>query len=131
MKDLARKIGGLMKLITAEKGDLSFFGLVLREDASVWDLLVAAKWIDEDQKKALDYLVEKLQNKLTTQELLQISAIILLQNEYFTGQSVMTSETGWEENDIDLYGIPVKKAYIFTASDIEFHIESEFTRNRE
>ncbi len=123
MKELVRKIGSLIQPITDEKGDLSFFGLVLREEASVWDILVAAKWIDENRKQALDYLVERIQRILTKQELLEISGIIILQNEYFSGHSKVISETGWEETDIDLYGVAVKKAYIFVASDVELHIE--------
>ena len=123
MKELVRKIGSLVPQITNEKGDLSFFGFVLREDASVWDLLVAAKWIDDDRKQALDYLVKQVQYVLTKQELLEISGIILLQNEYFAGHSKFISETGWEETDIDLYGVAIKKAYIFVASDVGFHVE--------
>lgn len=130
MRDLIRKIGSLVQPITNEKGDLSFFGLVLREDASVWDLLVAAKWIDEDRKQALDYLVKQVQRVLTKQELLDISGIILLQDEYFVGHSKFTSETGWEETDIDLYGVAVKKAYIFVESDVDIHLETELTRSR-
>ncbi len=128
MKELIKKIGSLVQLITDEKGEISFFGLVLREDASVWDVLVAAKWVDEDRKQALGYLVTQVQRVLTKQELLKISGIILLQDEYFTGHSKFISEAGWEETDIDLYGVAVKKAYIFVASDIEIQIESEFTK---
>lgn len=128
MKDLVKKIGSLVKPISTEKGELSFLGLVLREDASVWDLLVAAEWIDIDRRKALEYLVKQVQSVLTKKELLDISGIILLQNEYFDGFSKMTCETGWEENDIDLYGVAVKKAYIFVASDVETHVEPARSR---
>jgi hypothetical protein len=128
MKDLVRKIGSLVQPITDEKGDLSFFGLVLREDASVWDILVAAKWIDENRKQALDYLVSRVQYILTKQELLEIAGIILLQDEYFVGHSKFIDETGWEETDIDLYGVAVKKAYIFIASDVGLHLETEYTK---
>lgn len=124
MKELVKKFGTLVKQIVNEKGELSFFGLVLREDASVWDVLVAADWIDDDRRKALEYVAQLLQNNLTTKELLSISGIVLLQNEYFEGFSKVVSETGWEENDIDLYGVSVKKAYIFVASDVEWHMEA-------
>ncbi len=123
MKELVKKFGTLVKRIVSEKGELSFFGLVLREDASVWDVLVAADWIDDDRRKALEYVAQLLQTNLTTKELLSISGIVLLQNEYFEGFSKIVSETGWEENDIDLYGVSVRKAYIFVASDAEWHVE--------
>ncbi|WP_288429726.1 hypothetical protein [uncultured Spirosoma sp.] len=124
MKELVKKFGTLVKRIVSEKGELSFFGLVLREDASVWDVLVAADWIDDDRRKALEYVAQLLQTNLTTKELLSISGIVLLQNEYFEGFSKIVSETGWEENDIDLYGVSVRKAYIFVASDAEWHVEA-------
>jgi len=130
MKEFIKKIGSLVPEIIHEKGDLSFFGLVLREDALVWDILVAAKWIDEDRKRALDYLVKRVQHVLTKSELLEISGIILLQDEYFAGQSTFVSEVGWEETDIELYGVAVKKAYIFVASDVEFHVETQSIQTR-
>lgn len=129
MRELIKKIGSLVQPITDEKGELSFFGLVLREEASVWDILIAAKWIDEDRKTALNYVVKKVQHILTKPELLDISGIVLLQDEYFSGQSRLVSETGWEETDIDLYGVAVKKAYIFVASDVDIHLETEHTRS--
>lgn len=117
MKDFISKIGSLVDMIIKEKGELHFFGLALREEASVWDLLVAGEWIDLDRDESLKYLVEKVQSVLTKRELLNISAVILLQSEYYTFPSVMKNQTGWEQNNIDLYGIPVKKAYIFVSSD--------------
>lgn len=122
MKQLIKKIGSLVEPITAEKGQFSFFALALREDASVWDLLVAAEWIDADQKQALDYLVYQVQHILTKPELLKISAIIMLRHEYFTEGSPVKSEVAWEESDIDLYGVAVQKAYIFVAPDVEFRM---------
>ncbi|MBC3784998.1 hypothetical protein [Spirosoma utsteinense] len=120
MKQLIKKIGSLLEPITAEKGTVLFFALARREDASVWDLLVAAKWIDEDRKSALDYLVNQVQQVLTKQELLYISAVIMLRHEYFIDGSLIKREMGWEESNIDLYGVAVEKAYIFVAPDVEF-----------
>jgi hypothetical protein len=120
MKDILKKIGSLVETITAEKGQLSFLALALREDAFVWDLLIAADWIDDDQRQALNYLTQKVQRILTKQELLKISAIVLLRHEYYTEGTILKSNVGWEESDIDLYGIHVQKAYIFVAPDVEF-----------
>ena len=130
MKELVSKIGSLVGPIIKEKGGLHFFGLVLREDASVWDLLVAAEWIDQDRNEALKYLVKKVQSVLTKQELLAISAVILLQSEYYIHQPIMESEGGWVENNIDLYGLTVKKAYIFASSDGYFNGKDEAVANR-
>lgn len=123
MKDFVSKIGSLTNTIIEEKGELYFFALALREEASVWDLLVAAEWIDQDRNGSLKYLVDKVQRVLTKQELLELSAIILLQSEYYNNQSIMKSPnpTSWEENNIDLYGLAVKQAYIFVSTDGYFN----------
>jgi len=127
MKELVIKIGNLVQPITDEKGNLSFFALVLREEAAVWDILVAAKWIDADRKQALAYLVKQVQRVLTKQELLKISGIILLQSEYYDDQHIMRSPTptSWVENNVDLYDIAVKKAYIFVSTDDYFNPKKE------
>ncbi|RCR70170.1 hypothetical protein [Larkinella punicea] len=130
MKQMIKKIGSLVDTIAFEKGELSFFALALREDSIVWDLLIAADWIDKDRKNSLDYLVRKVQGVLTTHELLDLSGIILLDNDYFSGVSQFKSESGWEENNIDLYGVAVKKAYVFVASDVEVYLETEQTKKK-
>ena len=121
MKEFIRKIGGLVEPISEAKGGLLFFALVLREDASVWDVLVAAKWIDKDRKGSLRYLTQQIQAVLTKEELLKISSVILLRSEYYVNQDIMTSETGWVENNIDMYGLAVKRAYIFVSTDGYFN----------
>jgi hypothetical protein len=130
MREMIKKVGSLVDTIISEKGELSLFALALREDAIVWDLLIAADWIDKDRKEALNYLVKKVQEVLTTNELLDLSGIILLDNDYFLGYPDFRSETGWEENNIDLYGVEVKKAYVFVASNVEIHMETEQSRNK-
>ena len=132
MKELILKIGNLVQPITDERGELSFFALVLREEASVWDILVAAKWIDLDRKQALAYLVKQVQRVLTKQELLKISGIILLQSEYYEHQQIMRSPTptSWVENNVDLYNIAVKQAFIFVSTDGYFNPQNAIPSDR-
>lgn len=58
MRTLASKIGQLRKAVENQRGKFTLFALVLPEDTIAWDLLVAAKWIDEDQSDALRYLAK-------------------------------------------------------------------------
>ena len=132
MKEIILKIGNLVQPIIDEKGGISFFALVLREEASVWDILVAAKWIDQDRKEALAYLVKQVQRVLTKQELLKISGIILLQSEHYDGQQIMRSPSpmSWVESNIDLYNVAVKHAYIFVSTDGYFNPQNAISSDR-
>ena len=54
MRELAEKLGRLERILSEEEGPFDLFALFLREDApDVWDLVVAAKWIDADEPSAL------------------------------------------------------------------------------
>jgi hypothetical protein len=47
MKEFIDKYIELERSISYEKGDFSLFALFLREDAAdIWDLVVAAPWIE-------------------------------------------------------------------------------------
>lgn len=123
MKEIVNKIGKLAKELIQERGDIAFLALVLREDDIAWEIVISAQWIDDNRSEALDYLVAKVQKALTKIELLSISSIVFLQRSYFSENPPnWEAYTGWEENDIDLYGIAVKKAFIFLASDTELQV---------
>ncbi len=123
MKDIIEKLIEIEKEIVAEKGDLKLFAFVLREDAAdYWDLLVSAAWVGENNKMALDYIADKLKAKLTINELIKISRVVFMNNDYFEG-SIGEVSGGIEENNIDFYGIPAKKVYSIVSPISDFHIE--------
>lgn len=124
MKTLARKLGQLRKAIEAERGPFILYALVLPEDAIAWDMLVAAKWIDENQSDALQYLVKQVQNVLTKRELLDLSGVLLFDSvEINDGTlSLVDSENGWEENNIDFYGRQAQKVYVFVSPVFDFQL---------
>lgn len=80
MNELVLKLIPVESAIAAEKGPLDLFALFSTDEdlEDRWDLVVAATWIGEDNKKALDYLSSKLQNALTSEEFLSISKIAIL-----------------------------------------------------
>ena len=54
MKAFAEKLVPVERQIAAEKGAFLLFALFLREDApDVWDLVVAAPWIEANKSEAL------------------------------------------------------------------------------
>lgn len=77
---LVCKLKSMELAIASDKGPFDLFALFSTDEGldDKWDLVVAATWIDEDDKKALDYLSFKLLKALTTEEFLSISKIAIL-----------------------------------------------------
>ena len=66
--------------IIAEKGDLTFFALFLREGVEDrWDLLASASWLDRDKAAGRRYLTRRLNAKLSDREILELSRIIVIE----------------------------------------------------
>ncbi len=66
--------------IITEKGDLTFFGLFLREGVEDrWDLLVSASWLDRDKAAGRRYLTRKLNARLSDREILELSRIVVIE----------------------------------------------------
>ncbi len=120
MNDIIRKCERLIDELRAECGELSFFALAQREESQFWDLLIAATWIEKDRTESLPYIVNKVQSILTKSEVLKLSGVILLQNSYFLRDSDDTFYK-FEETNIDLYGVAVRKAYIFITPTVDWH----------
>jgi hypothetical protein len=77
-----KKYEEIKNRIQKERGDLDFFGLILREDApNVWDLVVSAPWAEADKWSALRYLADVLKAELKPQEIVQLSRVVILERE--------------------------------------------------
>ena len=79
MKEIVEKLKQKEQAMTQAKGPFDLFALFLREDAPYkWDLVVAAKWIEENKQEALKYISKALQESLTQNELLKLSRIVII-----------------------------------------------------
>jgi len=80
MKNLVKKFIEIEKDIAKEKGKFTLFGLFHREGAlyDKWDLVAAAPWIGEERLAHIDYFVSKMKERLTSEEMVMISGIFLL-----------------------------------------------------
>ena len=121
MKQMIEKLAALERHISTEKGDFSLFALLLREEAEdKWDLLIAAPWLETDKKESLAYLVNKIRAQLTTQELLSLSRIVLLEkgNPVLEAlhRMVKVQHGMGEVRDSIVFGVPIKHAYLITSA---------------
>jgi hypothetical protein len=88
LERVAEKLAGMANQIEAEKGPLELLGLFLRENSrGLWDLVVAAPWLREDQRASYKYIDDQIQEALTEEELLGISHIVILDH----GSTVLKS----------------------------------------
>lgn len=120
MKQITEKLTSLERDITSEKGEFSLFGLFLREDADKkWDLLASAPWLAPDTRESLDYIANHLRARLNTQELISLSAIIILEQDnpvLATIHNEVRVRHGMAEVRDEIFsGVPIKKAYIITS----------------
>jgi hypothetical protein len=120
MKELIDKLRLLETEISQKQGDFSLFALLLREDAqNKWDLVASASWFWSDKKKTLDYLAKKLRSRLTSDELLTLSRIVLIEESNPTlhalQQAFQVHHTPIEVQDCNLFGLQIQRAYIFTS----------------
>lgn len=80
MTTLLEAIIPLEKELRLEKGAFTLFALFLREEGiGKWDLVVAAPWMDRDNKLALQRIYDWLQDHVSTELMLQISRTVIIQ----------------------------------------------------
>lgn len=120
MKDLIDKLRLLETEISQTKGEFSLFALLLREEAQdKWDLVASASWFWSDKKKTLDYLAKELRSRLTSDELIMLSRIVLI-DEFdpmlqALHRAFRVQHTPTEVQDCNLFGLQIKHAYIITS----------------
>src|SRR2546425_1730576 len=76
MNEFFEKIKGIGKEIDTEVGGVVLFGVFKPADApQLWDVIVSADWVGEDNGPAIYYVAHKLQERLTVDELVSLSRV--------------------------------------------------------
>lgn len=120
MKELVEKLNRIEKETSFEKGEYELFALFLREDASSkWDILVSANWVSKNKEDALKYLANKIQNVFSSEELLHISRIVLIESNNPSLPALQQAfhiEHGVAEiKDSNFFGLEIKHAFLITS----------------
>ena len=120
MKEFIDKLRLLETEISQKKGDFSLFALLLREDAqNKWDLVASAPWFWSDKLRTLDYLAKKLRSRLTSDEFLSLSRIVLIEESdptlHALQQAFQVHHTPIEVQDCNLFGLQIQHGYIITS----------------
>lgn len=121
MKEIVEKLKLQEELMAKEKGPFVLFALFLREDApDKWDLLVSGEWIEKDKHGAIKYIANILQKKLSKEELLKLSRIVIIDKnnpalEAFN-RAIKVEHISAEVQNSNFFGLRIKHAYIITSN---------------
>src|SRR5947209_19865439 len=78
MNELFEKIKEIEREISGEVGGLILFGLFEPEETPYWDVVVSADWVDPQSSPAIRYVVGKLQQRLSREQILTLSKVVPL-----------------------------------------------------
>ena len=120
MKELVDKLAKIEKDMSAEKGNFLLFALFLREDApDLWDLLVAANWVEKDKAESLKYMANHLSKNLKPNQLIKLSRILFidLDNPGLKAihKAINVEHGNVEIKDSNFFGLQIKHAYLITS----------------
>jgi hypothetical protein len=82
MKTFITKLQQVEQSIGKEKGAFWLFALFLpQENIGLWDLLVCAPWIDADDTAALRFIVKRLKELVSSDDIASLSHIALIEHD--------------------------------------------------
>jgi len=119
---MAEKLLRVALGITHEKGEFALFGLFLREGApSTWDLVISAPWLDANKKPGMEHVAKKLRARLSAEELLSLSRIVVLETEHEGVRAIRASVAVrgaiTHLGNTVLFGLSMEEAYIMISQD--------------
>ena len=109
-----------MRDISAQKGDFTFFALLMRSDApGTWDLVVAAPWLKKGKLKGISEFTKLLAKYLGEQSLSQFARIVTI-DELDPRLKAIVAKFSVDDGDIsiqssDLFGLDIEEAIIMRA----------------
>jgi hypothetical protein len=113
------KLQKFMKKIEARKGPFTLFGVFMREESpGLWDLVVAAPWLETGKREAFRELVEEMQDTFGDEVLLFSRVVTLNQNDPSLHEilsQVGSTKKPLEKQGHGLFGLPVEHAWILRA----------------
>jgi hypothetical protein len=120
VRALAQKLRGLERSLSEEKGQFALFALFLREDApDVWDLVVAADWIESDRPRALADISKRVRSYLRPEEITRLSRVVIVETTNPALKAIasaMNIAGGIAEAvNTNFFGLEIKHAFIITA----------------
>ena len=120
MKEIAEKLRKVERSLSDANGPFDLFALFLREDsAEVWDLLVAASWLNPNKLVALRDIAENVKAELGADELTKLSRIVIIEESnpaLAAVQQAISIEHGLSEIQGSVFfGLMIRHAFVITS----------------
>jgi len=120
MREQAKKLQLVEKILSDAKGGFELFALFLREDSpNKWDLLISSDWARNNKKASLQLIIKEIQKVLSNQEQVMLSRVIVLDKDDDALKALhggIQVEHGLAEiSDIIFLGLAIKHAYLITS----------------
>lgn len=121
MKPILEKLKKTVVSLENERGPILVFALFLRVDPlEKWDIVIAAPWLDPNEIDSYKMITSTIQNNLSTQELIQLSRIVILADSdpvvvfLQNFEIVKNGHFGEVPGDSfsEKFGFTIKKAYL-------------------
>jgi len=109
-----------MKRIETRKGPFTLFGGFMREESpGLWDLVIAAPWLETGKLKALGEFAQEMSDTFGQDEVMSFSRIVTLNHDDPLLHEIL-NEVGsikkpLEKQGHNLFGLPVEHAVILRA----------------
>lgn len=82
MDALIENLKKLREQLVRDRGELSFFAAIEREEApDHWDVLLAAPWAKTGDRRIFDYIATQLKKYLLPRQLLELSSVVILRTD--------------------------------------------------
>jgi hypothetical protein len=106
--------------LSGERGPFTLFAVFEHEEIpNLWDIVVAAPWVEQDYEQALRLIAAEIKKRLPANELVRVSKIVILDPSDASVRA-LTSEHAVEHGRLEIdeasqYGLPVERGYLITA----------------
>lgn len=91
----------------------------MQDSPNKWDILVSADWMNNNKEQALKYLAPKIQKSFTKYELVQISRIVIIEENNpalpALQQAVTIEHGSTEMKDLTFFSLQIKHAFLITS----------------
>lgn len=120
MRKILEKLTKLELTLANQEGPFDLFALFLREDGfDKWDLVASAAWVEKDYDEALDCVTRKLDSLLSTEELLMISKVVLIdefdERVKNIQKAITVEHRPTELREMNFFGLRIELAYVITS----------------
>lgn len=120
MNTFVERMKRIEQRVSEQYGPFELFAL-FRPDTTLrlWDILISAKWIEEDRLASMRIIAEQMNQEFSITEIVQFSGFVIIEHDYEglrQFQSEVNIEHGVKEfRNVTFFDVPILHAYVITS----------------